>query len=175
MSIGRPPFIALLALTLLPCGGCGLSPHAFRKLQPSPATVRARQVGAGSRSADPQVIPALVNRLEDEDPVVRMAANAELLRRTGRDYGFVPWGTPEERTAAIARWRSYLTAPPMPAEAVNAPALPTLAAASSPARRPARRRRTRNQPPPGATGAVIPAATAPTAIPAISDPENPRP
>ena len=39
-------------------------------------------------------VPALIGRLEDADPVVRLAAHEELRRRTGRDFGFVPWAEP---------------------------------------------------------------------------------
>ena len=57
---------------------------------------------------DSQVIPALVGRLGDTDPVVRLAAHEELRRRTGRDFGYVPWASPEERSSAIDRWRAWL-------------------------------------------------------------------
>lgn len=169
MRIGRPTIIALLAAALLPCWGCGLTPHAFRRLHPSPATERARSVGAGSgsRRVDPQVVPALVGRLEDEDPVVRMAASDELRKRTGKDFGFVAWSPPEERAVAVARWRSWLKAPPMPAETIKAPELPQVAAESSQAaRRPARRRRGRAQPPassPAETATPPPPITTTTA------------
>lgn len=148
MRIGRPTTIALLAAALLPCWGCGLTPHAFRRLHPSPATERAQAVGSGPRQADPQVVPALVGRLEDDDPVVRMAAGEELRKRTGQDFGFVAWASPEERAAAVARWRSWMKAPPMPAQAVKAPEVQRVAADSSQvARRPARRRLGRPRPP----------------------------
>ena len=62
--------------------------------------------GPGRRESDEQVVPALVARLDDEDPVVRLAANEELRKRTGRDFGYVPWASDEERAGAIARWRA---------------------------------------------------------------------
>lgn len=157
MRLGRPPTIALLAAALLPGSGCGLAPHAFRKLQPTPATVRASSVGS-----DTQVVPALVNRLDDEDPVVRMAAGEELRRRTGKDFGFIAWASPEERAAAIARWKAWLKAPPMPADTIQAPELPRPASnASQASRRAPRRRRSRAQPPPSSS----PAPPAPPALP----------
>ena len=45
--------------------------------------MRARAVGLGRREPDSQVVPALVARLDDEDPVVRLAANEELRQRHG--------------------------------------------------------------------------------------------
>ena len=44
----------------------------------------------------------------DNDPVVRLAAHEELRRRTGQDFGYVPWASAEERTRAIDRWRGWL-------------------------------------------------------------------
>jgi hypothetical protein len=147
--------MALLAGTMLTCWGCGLAPHSFRKLQPPSATVRARSVGASPRDTASQVVPALVNRLEDEDPVVRLAAGEELRKRTGNDFGFVAWASPEERAVAIARWRSWLKAPPMPADSISSPELPPLPAETAQAaRRQARRRRGREQAPPTTSPAL---------------------
>ena len=169
MRIGRSSAIAALAATMLPCWGCGLAPHSFRKFQPSAGLTRARSVGADARTADAQVLPALVTRLEDEDPVVRLAANEELRKRTGKDFGFVAWASPEERSASIARWRAWLTAPPMPAEPIRTrnsatpPAAPTRVA-----RGPARRRRVR----PPFDPATTPASTATPAPSATTAPST---
>jgi hypothetical protein len=54
------------------------------------------------------VIPALVNRLDDRDPVVRLAAYEELRQRTGQEFGYVPWASPEERAGAVGRWRAWI-------------------------------------------------------------------
>jgi hypothetical protein len=146
--------MALFAAAMLPCWGCGLAPHSFRKLQPPAATVRARSVGGDPRTADPNVVPALVGRLEDDDPVVRLAAGEELRKRTGQDFGFVAWASPEERSAAIARWRSWMKAPPMPADPIPATELPPLPAETSQVtRRAARRRRVKAQVPPATPAA----------------------
>ena len=47
MRIGRSLAIAMVAATVLPCWGCGLAPHDFRKIQPPEPLVRARPVGQG--------------------------------------------------------------------------------------------------------------------------------
>ncbi len=122
--------------------------------------VRAHAVGQGRGQPDSQVVPALIARLDDEDPVVRLTANAELRERTGHDFGFVPWASAAERSAAIARWRTWLTGPPMPAASIQTPQLPPPATAAKavapPARRPAKRRRKKAeaQPPP----TIVPSA-----------------
>jgi hypothetical protein len=82
-----------------------------------PASVaRAREIGQDDRRPNVQVVPVLVDRLEDPDPVIRMAAHEELRRRTGRDFGFVPWASAEDRAAAVRRWRDWLAAPPTTAQ-----------------------------------------------------------
>jgi hypothetical protein len=88
--------------------GCAQGPHRFGRIQHPAPLVRARAVGLGRRQPDSQVIPALVGRLGDTDPVVRLAAHEELRRRTGQDFGYVPWASPEERSSAIDRWRAWL-------------------------------------------------------------------
>jgi hypothetical protein len=95
-------------VVLLQTWGCAHGPRSFDKIQnPAPLT-RARAVGLGGRKADAQVVPALVGRLGDSDPVVRLAAHEELRRRTGQDFGYVPWASAEERASAIGRWRAWL-------------------------------------------------------------------
>lgn len=103
--------------------GCGHGPRNFRKIQHPSPLVRARALSLGDRRPNAQVIPALVGRLDDPDPVVRLAAHEELKQRTGRDFGYVPWAEEPDRQAAVARWRNWLNGGP---EAVApAPAAPS--------------------------------------------------
>jgi hypothetical protein len=69
--------------------------------------VRARAVGLGEQLPEWQVIPALLDRLNDHDAVVRLSAHEELRKRTGQDFGYVPWADAAERAPAVARWRSW--------------------------------------------------------------------
>jgi hypothetical protein len=95
-------------IVVAPSWGCAHGPRNFRKVQSPAPLVRARAVGLGHRQADSQVMPALVDRLSDSDPVVRLAAHEELRKRTGRDFGYVPWASPEERAGAIEQWRAFV-------------------------------------------------------------------
>jgi hypothetical protein len=52
-------------------------------------------------------VPALLERLNDADPVVRLAAHEELRKRTGQDFGYRPWDDRAERAPAIARWQAW--------------------------------------------------------------------
>jgi hypothetical protein len=97
-----------LAAALAPLCGCAHGPRSFNKVESPTPVVRARAVGLGRKKADGKVIPALVNRLQDSDPVVRMAAHEELRRWTGRDFGYEPWASPQERAAAVSRWRGWV-------------------------------------------------------------------
>jgi hypothetical protein len=53
------------------------------------------------------VVPSLISRLDDPDPVVRLSAHEELKRRSGKDFGYVPWADRSERAGAVVRWRAW--------------------------------------------------------------------
>jgi hypothetical protein len=101
------PALALGMLGL----GCSLGPRRFRDLSNPAPLVRARAAQLGDNLPDAAVVPRLLDRLEDSDPVVRLTAHEELKRRTGQDFGYVPWGEPAERLRAATRWRSWWQGP----------------------------------------------------------------
>jgi hypothetical protein len=87
--------------------GCSIAPKTFRSLaHPSPI-VRARAVGLGDNLPESQVVPQLIEHLNDSDAVVRLSAFEELRQRTGQDFGYVPWADVAERAPAVARWRTW--------------------------------------------------------------------
>jgi hypothetical protein len=71
---------------------------------------RARAVELSQGLPDGKVVPALLNHLDDTDPVVRLTAHEELKRRSGKDFGYVPWADRSERVSAMARWRAWWSA-----------------------------------------------------------------
>lgn len=97
-------FAAPLVLSL---AGCGVAPKHFRKISDAAPITRARSVSLGGTLPQAEVVPALINRLEDKDPVVRLAAFEELKKKTGRSFGFIPWGGDADRAGAVARWRVW--------------------------------------------------------------------
>ncbi len=99
--------IAPLALSLCGIAGCSFAPKKFKGIDDPAPINRARSVSLGSKLPQQQVVPALIDRLEDKDPVVRMAAHEELKKGTGHTFGFIPWGGESERTSAVSRWRSW--------------------------------------------------------------------
>ena len=101
----------VLVVLLIPiaglAAGCSLAPKSFRDMVHTSPIVRARAVGLGDRQAASVSVPAMIERLDDNDCVVRMAANDGLKTRTGKDFGFIPWGGPEERADAASRWKAW--------------------------------------------------------------------
>ncbi|WP_169972947.1 hypothetical protein [Tautonia rosea] len=101
----RLVLVTMTSLTL--CSGCRTGVRHFAELNDPAPFVRARAAGLDDSVSDAQAIPALIEHLEDVDPVVRLSSHEALRQRTGQDFGFVPYGTPEERSAAVARWRAW--------------------------------------------------------------------
>jgi HEAT repeat protein len=87
--------------------GCGVGPRHFRALSDPSPLARARAAGLGEKLPDDVVVPALIERLQDQDPVVRLSSNEALKRRTGQDMGFVAWSEPDARAQAVGRWRAW--------------------------------------------------------------------
>ena len=97
-----------LGLSLACCGtGCGIAPKSFAKMNDPAGLIRARSVGLAKDQPASQAVPALIERLEDHDPVVRLVAYEELKKETGKSFGYVPWGHDGDRAGAVARWRSW--------------------------------------------------------------------
>jgi hypothetical protein len=97
-----------LSLPLVAVGlGCSSAPKTFQSLSNPAAIVRARAVGLGNQLPEGRVIPPLIERLNDADAVVRLSAHEELRRRTGQDFGFVPWADVAERAPAVQRWSDW--------------------------------------------------------------------
>lgn len=97
----------LATVVALGMSGCSLAPKNFRDMLAPAPIVRARAVNLSDDQPEWVAVPALIDRLADSDPVVRMTANNALKKRTGRDFGFAEWGSPVERQAAVDRWRGW--------------------------------------------------------------------
>ncbi|KKL50306.1 hypothetical protein LCGC14_2306820 [marine sediment metagenome] len=57
---------------------------------------------------DEQVVPLLVERLEDRWPEVRMFAIGALKRITGQTHGYRHFASYADRAEAVGRWRQWL-------------------------------------------------------------------
>jgi hypothetical protein len=94
-----------LALAILP--GCSLAPKSFKGIKNPAPLFRARAIPLGRGLPDRVVVPSLLRSLDDHDQVVRLAAFSELKKRTGQDFGYVPYAEPAERAQAVARWKDW--------------------------------------------------------------------
>jgi HEAT repeat protein len=70
--------------------------------------VRYEAAAARLELSDPGGFPILVAGLEDPDARLRAKCADVLSEKTGQRLGFEPAGPPDERAAAIRRWRAWL-------------------------------------------------------------------
>ena len=118
MKIGRS-----LAMAGRGHGTALLGMRARAAWLPQDAAYRAaragRPVGLVQRQSNEQVVPALVSRLGDEDPVVRLAANEELRKPDGPRLRLCGLGQRRGEGRRHRPMRSWLAAPPLPAGAIR--------------------------------------------------------
>jgi HEAT repeat protein len=107
VSLPRWGWPALVATLAILATGCSIAPKSFQKINDPAAITRARSVSLGGRLPQRQVVPSLIDRLEDPDRVVRLAAYEELRKNTGKTFGYRPWASDTERMSAVQRWRAW--------------------------------------------------------------------
>ena len=78
-----------------------------QKMNSSAGVERTQAVMAAGERNDRAKIPALINRLEDDDDAVRLAAINSLRKMTGKDFGYVAYDDEKTRRAAVAKWREW--------------------------------------------------------------------
>lgn len=108
-------------------GACESAPRPVRPdvdLHHPSATRRLEAVGAVARSRDMTQVPALFDRLLDDDEAVRLAASAALREMVGRDPGYRAFDTDGERVAKAAAWRAAWQASGSPAPSASGPGGP---------------------------------------------------
>lgn len=87
--------------------GCSAAPKNFLSINDPTAINRARAVAFGRSEPDAVAIPVMIDRLMDDDPVVRLASHESLKKRTGQDFGYLPYAEGEELTDAVQRWKQW--------------------------------------------------------------------
>ena len=70
--------------------------------------VRYEAAGALLELRDPRGLPVLVEGLEDPDARLRAKCLSVLAEKTGQRLGFEADGAPDDRAAAVRRWRLWL-------------------------------------------------------------------
>lgn len=107
MTLPRQGWLVVVLPLAVLSAGCSMTPKSFRSICDPAALTRARSVGLGDGRPRTEVIPALIDRLEDQDRVVRLAAYEELRRTTGKTFGYRPWAGESERITAVRKWRAW--------------------------------------------------------------------
>ena len=129
--VGHYRALLIAPALMLAMSGCKVGPKNFFSLTNAAPHVRSRAVTLGDDLPDAIAVPALIDRLEDTDSVVRLSAHESLKRRTGQDFGFIPWAEAAVRARSVARWREWWKA----RQAAQAQAF-AQAQANAPPRRP---------------------------------------
>ena len=123
----------MLVLAPLFIAGCLANPHErisedwHENLKNPNADIRVEALKVMVETNDQGAIPLVIDRLEDEEPGVRMFAYHALRRICGEDLGFTPYGSEVARAAEVAKWRAWWAAkhpgapaaPASPAAQVN--------------------------------------------------------
>lgn len=102
-----------LARTTLACVAAvaavsGCQQRGWPGLRSSNPLERSETIVKIAESRDTEAIPALIDRLEDDDRAVRMYAAIALRELVGEDFGYRFYDQPADRAAAVARWRDAL-------------------------------------------------------------------
>lgn len=107
IGCGMLSAVLMLWFFLVPAGERKLSVDELRTMLHSGATPEERALGAaglGERQ-DIASVPALLNALEADSPLVRGQAAVALIKLLGADYYFNPEGTPEQRKVVVDQYR----------------------------------------------------------------------
>lgn len=87
-----------------------VEPGPWQSLEARQLEVRLAAIKLAGESGDRRAIPLLVDRLQEQDVVVRMFAAHALRQLTGHDYGYDYKAPLPERREAVQRWREALNA-----------------------------------------------------------------
>jgi hypothetical protein len=90
-------------------GGACTQPDLRYQLESNDPSDRVRAIHAIAESDDVSMAPALVDRLDDEDPAVRFYAILALEKLTGTRLGYTYTAHRHERLQSVQRWRTYLS------------------------------------------------------------------
>ncbi len=99
--------LSAFAACMMVGAGCSLGPRNFRSIDSAAPITRARAASLSNQARADVAIPALIARLDDADPVVRLAAYGELKRRTGQDFGYLAWADAADRRPAVEKYQAW--------------------------------------------------------------------
>lgn len=99
---------SLAAILLVACGCRSPGEPGSCDIQSMDVGERVAAIRRAAAQRDRSAVPHLVDRLEDEDVVVRFAAIMALEDLTGRRFGYSYGGGSRLRAEAVARWRQFV-------------------------------------------------------------------
>jgi hypothetical protein len=111
-----------MSVTLVACllGGCAPKGERLRVLlEDRDPSVQVRAIRAVAEQERHELIPALIDRLDDEDPAVRLYAILALEKLTGTRHGYDYAASSVDRQVAIDQWRDEVRRQASPATAEN--------------------------------------------------------
>jgi HEAT repeat protein len=95
---------------LCAAAGCSSGDNVllYKQFQDDNPSVRISAVVRAGELKDPGAVGYLVDRLDDSEPDVRLAASIALEKITGQTLGYRVYDRPQERHEAVQRWRVWL-------------------------------------------------------------------
>jgi hypothetical protein len=116
--------VLLLGVLLTACANDRPRPiRPVEDLHDPSSTRRVQAVAEVRRLGSAEHVPALIEMLDDEDESVRLVAGATLKDLTGRDTGYRPYASPQERRRQVEDWRAWWAGTPQ--GRTRAPLAPT--------------------------------------------------
>ena len=101
----------LAALALGAVAGCdlpGMGPSLAAQLQSEDPDERIAAIHRAGKHNRTDLLPLLVERLDDSETEVRLFAELAVQKITGMTMGYHHYDPPAQRRAAIRRWREWL-------------------------------------------------------------------
>ena len=102
-------FCLTCAVAVVASTGCANPDSVVGFTEPDTAA-RMRAIQAAGANGDMHAIPALISRLDSDDPAERLLASRTLERLTGESQGYEYAASKSEREAATARWVQWYAA-----------------------------------------------------------------
>jgi len=87
--------------------GCYQPQRDLRMLGDREPSMRALAVSRLGAHGIREAVPALIERLSDEDAIVRGFAVRSLREMTGQRFGYDPNASPDARRAAVREWTRW--------------------------------------------------------------------
>lgn len=133
LRASAPRLLALALAAALVSACTSDSPRPIRPVDdlhdPNPS-VRSQAVSETARRSDDQLIPELIELLDDDDAVVRLTAGKTLRDLTGRDSGYRAYAPAPELRLQVENWRAWRASQPTSAHSAY-PAVPGVPARSA--------------------------------------------